>query len=197
MSEWRARFAGHLGVRSPNMPLFRHLAGSPDPVAQIELLAELGFAGVSDNFLCLRPPDEQHRIGRMLVSCGLEMGSFVHDPAGWNQPGWTRTDAAGPPHWMKRSRTAWRRQNGAAAEPSPASAAVPPASLWTINSGRWRTTSPGLPTGLARRYYASRRLIQRLRPGCSSSASLTRWRLSCGPAIRGVGSILTSGTWRC
>lgn len=95
MSEWRARFAGHLGVRSPDLPLFRHLAGSPDPVAQIELLAELGFAGVSDNFLSVRPPDEQQRIGKALVSCGLEMGSFVHDPARWNQPGWTRTDAAG------------------------------------------------------------------------------------------------------
>jgi sugar phosphate isomerase/epimerase len=83
------RWAGHLGVSAPDRPLFPHLAGSSDPLRQIALLAELGLAGVCDNYLSLRPAAEQATIGEALARSGLEMGSFVHDPAHWNLPVWS------------------------------------------------------------------------------------------------------------
>jgi len=86
------RFAGHLGLRAPDRPLLRHLAGSGDPIAQIELLADCGFVGVQDNFLALRQPEQQERIGQALARRGLAMGSFVHDPLAWNRPTWSAAD---------------------------------------------------------------------------------------------------------
>ena len=91
----RPRWAGHLGLRAPDRPLLRHLAGSGDPVDQITLLAELGFSGVQDNFLCTRSATEQARIGAALSRHGLQMGSFVHDPMHWNAPCWSAEDKAG------------------------------------------------------------------------------------------------------
>jgi len=87
------RLAGHLGVRGPDAPLFRHLAASTSPADQIEFLARHGFAGVSDNYLLLRTPEEQARIGRAARAHGLEMGSFVHDPLNWNKPTWSTSGA--------------------------------------------------------------------------------------------------------
>lgn len=82
------RLAGHLGVRGPDAPLFRHLAASPRSADQIDFLARHGFAGVSDNYLLLREPDVQARIGQLVHEHGLEMASFVHNPLAWNQPTW-------------------------------------------------------------------------------------------------------------
>lgn len=95
MSAMPHRFAGHLGLRAPDRPLLRHLAGSGDPIVQIELLADRGFAGVQDNFLVLRPPEQQERIGAAIARRGLAMGSFVHDPLAWNRPTWSAVDADG------------------------------------------------------------------------------------------------------
>ena len=86
---WRHRLAGHLGVRAPDRPLFRSLAGSGDPLRQVEFLAELGFGGVFDNYLVLRPPAEQAAIGDAAARLGLKMGSLVHDPLAWNRPTWS------------------------------------------------------------------------------------------------------------
>lgn len=86
------RLAGHLGVLGPDKPLFRHSA-APDPAAQIAFLARHGFAGVADNYLLLRTPQEQARIGQLARQHGLEMASFVHDPLNWNQPTWNITGA--------------------------------------------------------------------------------------------------------
>ena len=73
----RRRLAAHLGFRSPQEPQFACSAGSADPVDQIEFMADLGFAGVTDNYLLQRPPQQQARIGRALARRGLAMGSFV------------------------------------------------------------------------------------------------------------------------
>lgn len=85
---WTLRYAAHLGLRGPDLPLFRHSAGSADPRAQIAFIAGIGFAGVQDNFLKRRPVDEQEGIGRALAQHGLAMGSFNNNPAHWNQPLW-------------------------------------------------------------------------------------------------------------
>jgi hydroxypyruvate isomerase len=85
---WKLRYAGHLGLRGPDLPLFRHSAASTDPIDQIAFLAGIGFAGVQDNFLQRRPVAEQLRIGRALAEHDLSMGSFNNNPAHWNQPLW-------------------------------------------------------------------------------------------------------------
>jgi sugar phosphate isomerase/epimerase len=87
------RFAAHLGVRAPDRPLFRKLAGSADPLAQLAFIAGQGFAGASDNFGLLRGEDEQRAIGAEAARLGLEIGSVVHDPLAWNAPTWTQTGA--------------------------------------------------------------------------------------------------------
>lgn len=89
---WRMRFAPHLGLTSLDTPFFKHTVGSPDPVAHIEHIAALGFAGVEDNFLKLRPVAEQERIGRALARHGLEMGCFVNNVESWNRPLWGSDD---------------------------------------------------------------------------------------------------------
>ena len=89
---WHMRYTGHLGLRAPNAPLFQHSAHSTDPVDQIRFIADLGFAGVQDNFLKLRPVAQQRRIGAELARRGLAMGSFTNNPAHWNRPLWNSGD---------------------------------------------------------------------------------------------------------
>ena len=94
LPHWPFRFATHLGVRSTDTPLFLHSVGSADPVAQIRHAATLGFAGVEDNGLMTRPPDQQSRIGQALAEQGMTMNSFVlgSRPAEWLY--WGREDQA-------------------------------------------------------------------------------------------------------
>jgi hydroxypyruvate isomerase len=81
---WTMRYAPHLGLTSPDTPLFRHMVGSADPVEQIRFSADQGFAGIEDNFLKLRPAAEQERMGAALARAGLEMGCFVNNVESWN-----------------------------------------------------------------------------------------------------------------
>jgi hydroxypyruvate isomerase len=74
---WNLRYAPHIGRPDPATPFFAQSAASRDPVDQIAYIAELGFAGVLDNYCLQRSPDEQRRIGRALEKKGLEMSSFV------------------------------------------------------------------------------------------------------------------------
>ncbi len=85
---WKMRYAPHLGLIAPDAPLLPHSAGSADPVEQIAYIASLGFAGVEDNFLKVRPPSVQDRMGAELARRGLEMGCFVNNPMHWNKPIW-------------------------------------------------------------------------------------------------------------
>jgi hydroxypyruvate isomerase len=91
---WRMRYTAHLGLRAPDLPLFSHSARSKAPDDQIAYIASIGFAGVQDNFLKLRPDDEQRRIGAALAEHGLAMGSFTNNPHGWNQPLWNSREHA-------------------------------------------------------------------------------------------------------
>lgn len=81
-------FAGHLGLRSPDRPLLRHLADSGDPVRQVGVCAAHGLAGVFDNFLLTRGPAAWAQMGAEVRRLGLRMGSFVHGPARWQAPDW-------------------------------------------------------------------------------------------------------------
>lgn len=89
---WKLRYAGHLGLRSLEAPLFRRSAASADPIDQIDFLADQGFAGVQDLYLKLRTPAEQARIGRHLAARGLTPGTFSAAPLYWDKPLWSTTD---------------------------------------------------------------------------------------------------------
>jgi len=91
---WKLRYAPHIGLKSLEEPLFLHSAGSSDPIEQIRYVAALGFAGIEDNSVKLRPAALQERMGAELARLGLEMGCFVNNPMRWNQPLWGRSDQA-------------------------------------------------------------------------------------------------------
>src|SRR5262245_39869006 len=91
---WKMRYAAHLGVMAPDAPMFRHSARSPGVEDQVAFLAEIGFAGVQDNFLKLRPIAEQERLGCALDRHGLAMGAFNNNPRSWDQPLWSANDDA-------------------------------------------------------------------------------------------------------
>ena len=85
---WKQRYAPHIGLMGPEAPLFLHSAGSSDPLDQIRFLADLGFAGIEDNFLRIRPPETQARMGEALARNGMAMGCFVNNPMHWNRTLW-------------------------------------------------------------------------------------------------------------
>jgi hydroxypyruvate isomerase len=90
---WRLRYAPHLGFRSLDWPLFLASVGSADPVAQIDFIASLGFAGVQDPWFATRPEVVQLRMALALSELGLAAGCVVcgtpqsiRTPL-WNTPG--------------------------------------------------------------------------------------------------------------
>jgi hydroxypyruvate isomerase len=87
-SVWKLNFAPNIGLNSLDTPQFLHSVGSLDPVAHIEFIADRGFAGVEDNFLKLRPAQEQTRMGDALQKRSLNMGCFVANPESWDKPLW-------------------------------------------------------------------------------------------------------------
>lgn len=112
---WNMRFAPHIGLYSLETPMFIHSVGSLDPVAHIDFIASLGFAGVEDNALLLRDDVSQAQIGQALGKHGLEMGCFAFDPEHWVEPLWTRHDDATRAHLkaeLARAGTAAKRVDG-------------------------------------------------------------------------------------
>jgi hydroxypyruvate isomerase len=95
MSEWKLRYAGHLGLRGPGAaPLFEHSAASADPLDQIDYIADLGFAGVQDLYLKLRPLEDVARLARRAAARGMAFASFNAAPLYWDKPLWSSTDEA-------------------------------------------------------------------------------------------------------
>ena len=82
---WNFRYAPHIGLAAPDLPLFLHSAGTADPVAQIDYLASLGFAGIEDNSLKVRPVETQVKMGEALARNGMQMGCFVNNPTAWDK----------------------------------------------------------------------------------------------------------------
>lgn len=68
--------------------------GSSDPVEQISGMADLGFAGVFDNFLTLRDARTQQAMGHAVRRCGLAFGSITLRTPHANRPAWHRNDSA-------------------------------------------------------------------------------------------------------
>ena len=93
-TQWNMRFAPHIGLYSLDTPMFLHSVGSLDPVAHIDFIAGLGFAGIEDNALLLRDEASQNLIGQALGRHGLQMGCIAFGPELWVEPLWTRSDEA-------------------------------------------------------------------------------------------------------
>jgi hydroxypyruvate isomerase len=74
---WNLRYAAHLGFRSLEAPLFPASAGSVDPLAQIEFVATLGFAGIQDPWFSTRPREQQDAIAAALAKYQLAAGCVV------------------------------------------------------------------------------------------------------------------------
>ncbi len=98
---WKMRYAPHVGLAAPDIPLFPHSAGSADPVVQIEWLAAQGFAGIEDNSLKVRPVETQIRMGEALARHGMEMGCFVNNPTAWDKPIWSSAAADARDKWKR------------------------------------------------------------------------------------------------
>lgn len=71
-------FAPHIGLDAPDNGMFTAHAGL-DPIDQIKFIADQGFAGIEDNFLKLRSPEVQNKIGETLDQHNLKMGCFVNN----------------------------------------------------------------------------------------------------------------------
>jgi len=98
---WKMRYAPHVGLAAPDIPLFLHSAGSADPVKQIAWLASHGFAGIEDNSLKVRPVETQKAMGEALARHGMEMGCFVNNPTAWDKPIWGATTAEAKDKWKR------------------------------------------------------------------------------------------------
>lgn len=88
------RFALHLGVASPEQPLYKNLVGSTDPLDHIRFAADLGMTGITDNSLKSRPVHVQEAMGNLLAQLGLTMGSFTNSPMNTPEFYWADPDSA-------------------------------------------------------------------------------------------------------
>lgn len=86
------RFAGSLALRSPDRPMLLDYLRTSDPVDQIVGMADLGFAGVFDNFLMLRDIEMQSAMGRAVERHGLAFGSMTLRTPQASRPDWHRRD---------------------------------------------------------------------------------------------------------
>ena len=77
---WSLRYATHLGYRSLDAPLFPLSAPTPGPLAQIDLAAELGFAGVQFALARSSSVVEQIAVGARLRRRRLATGCMLYAP---------------------------------------------------------------------------------------------------------------------
>ncbi len=81
-TNFKLKFAPHIGLTSLDDGMFINHAGK-DPIAQIQFIAEQGFKGIEDNFMKIRPKEQQIAIAQELAKQGMELGSFVHNTTTW------------------------------------------------------------------------------------------------------------------
>jgi len=80
--QFKLKFAPHIGLTGLNDGMFVNHAG-PDPIAQIQFIASQGFKGIEDNFMKIRPIEQQMAIAEELKKQGMQLGSFVHNTTTW------------------------------------------------------------------------------------------------------------------
>ncbi len=81
-TEFKLKFTPHIGLTSTEDGMFVNHAGK-DPIAQIQFIASQGFKGIEDNFMKIRPVEQQIAIAEELKRQGMQLGSFVHNTTTW------------------------------------------------------------------------------------------------------------------
>jgi hydroxypyruvate isomerase len=66
---------------APHLGMFQELAG-PDPIDQINFMADQGFTAFEDNGMMTRSVEVQTKMGEILAKRGMAMGVFVVDKGG-------------------------------------------------------------------------------------------------------------------
>jgi hydroxypyruvate isomerase len=79
-TNWCLRYASHLGYRSAQAPLFPLSAPAPGPLAQVDLAADLGFAGMQFALARSSSVVEQIAVGARLQRLGLSTGCMLYAP---------------------------------------------------------------------------------------------------------------------
>lgn len=79
-TNWCLRYASHLGYRSADAPLFPLTAQAPGPLAQVDLAADLGLAGVQFALARSSSVVEQIAVGAGLQRLGLSTGCMLYAP---------------------------------------------------------------------------------------------------------------------
>ncbi len=77
---------------APHLGMFRHHAG-PDPVDQLNFMADEGFRAFEDNEMRDRPVEVQERLASAMASRGIRMGVFVAHKIYWQEPNLASGDA--------------------------------------------------------------------------------------------------------
>ncbi len=62
---------------APHFGMFKNLAGSDDPLVQLQFMHAAGFRAMEDNGMKGKPPELQEKIGAELQRLGMTMGVFV------------------------------------------------------------------------------------------------------------------------
>ncbi len=81
-TNFKLKFAPHIGLTSLEDGMFINHAGK-DPISQIQFIASQGFVGIEDNFMKIRPVEQQIAIAQELKKNGMQLGSFVHNTTTW------------------------------------------------------------------------------------------------------------------
>lgn len=79
---------------APHLGMFQQHAG-PDPVDQLEFMAQSGFTAFEDNEMRKRSIAEQERMALAMRRLGIRMGVFVAHDIFWKEPNL----ASGEPKW--------------------------------------------------------------------------------------------------
>ena len=84
--KFRLKYAPHLGM-------FKHHAG-PDPIDQLNFMADQGFSAYEDNGMKGRDVSLQERMASTMGKRGMEMGVFVAHKIYWKEPTLAKGDEA-------------------------------------------------------------------------------------------------------
>jgi len=85
---------------APHFGMFKNLAGSDDPIAQIQFMHAQGFRAMEDNGMKGKSPELQEKIGAELQRLGMTMGVFVA-LAEFKQPTFVRPTDESRQKWLK------------------------------------------------------------------------------------------------
>ena len=85
---------------APHFGMFKNLAGSDDPLVQLQFMHAQGFRAMEDNGMKGKPPELQEKIGSELQRLGMTMGVFVAS-AEFKAPTFVKPTDESRQKWLK------------------------------------------------------------------------------------------------